>query len=220
MLTGRIGDNGQVTDSYAARREDMAERLRVEGITDARVLAAMAEVPREAFVPSELQAEAYEDQPLPIGGGQTISTPWIVAFMSAALELSGHETALEVGAGSGYAAAVLSRCCHGVITVERHADLAEGARDVLSRLGYDNVEVRVGDGSAGAPDRAPYEAISVTAMASGEPPAALFDQLAPGGTLVCPVGEAGLGHLVRYRDGQSERLSPAGFVPLVEGNGS
>lgn len=205
---------------YARRRAEMVERLRTEGIDDPRVLAAMAEVPREAFVPSELADEAYTDHPLPIGEGQTISTPWIVAFMSAALNLFGHETVLEVGTGSGYAAAVLSRCCRSVVTVERHNDLADSAQAVLSRLRYDNVEVRVANGSAGAPDRAPFDAISVTAMASGEPPAALMQQLATGGTLVCPVGDGGIGYLVRFRDGQAETLSPAGFVPLVEGDGS
>src|SRR5919204_6217655 len=129
-------------------RERMVERqLRRRGIDDERVLAAMAEVPRELFVPEELRSQAYRDGALRIGEGQTISQPWIVAFMASLLELDGDEVVLEVGTGSGYAAAVLSRLCREVVTVERHPSLAERARTVLAELGYRSVEVRVGDGT-------------------------------------------------------------------------
>src|ERR671917_1330887 len=138
------------------KRERMVERqLRRRGIHDERVLAAMREVPRERFVPEDLRRRAYRDGALRIGEGQTISQPWIVARMASLLELEGDETVLEVGTGSGYAAAVLSRLCREVVTIERHEPLADAARQVLAELRYDNVEVRVGDGTRGAPDRAP-----------------------------------------------------------------
>lgn len=194
----------------------MVERqLRRRDIDDERVLAAMEEVPRELFVPSESRRRAYRDGALRIGEGQTISQPWIVAHMAALLELRGDETVLEVGTGSGYAAAVLSRCCHDVLTIERHPPLAETARAVLAELGYGNVEVRVGDGSLGAPDSAPYGGISVTATAAGAPPGCLLEQLAPGAALVCPVERGGREQLVRYRDGAEEPGVPVRFVPLV-----
>src|ERR687891_136969 len=193
------------------KRERMVERqLRRRGIHDERVLGAMLEVPRELFVPEELRRRAY-------GDGQTISQPWIVACMAQLLELHGEETVLEVGTGSGYAAAVLSRLCAEVVTIERFESLAAGARATLAELGYDNVEVRVGDGSRGAPDRAPFGGISVTATAMGEPPAALFEQLAPGAALVCPVARGRREHLIRYRDGESEAVASVRFVPLVSG---
>src|SRR3954464_3787247 len=133
-------------DPFARRRARMVERqLRRRGIEEERVLTAMAEVPRERFVPEDLVGDAYRDGALRIGEGQTISQPWIVAAMASLLELQGDETVLEVGTGSGRAAAVLSRCCREVVTIERHASLAERARTVLAELGYDNVEVRVGD---------------------------------------------------------------------------
>ncbi|MGH2743158.1 MAG: protein-L-isoaspartate(D-aspartate) O-methyltransferase [Thermoleophilaceae bacterium] len=198
------------------RRERMVERqLRRRGIHDERVLGAMAEVPRELFVPEDLRRRAYRDGALRIGEGQTISQPWIVACMAQLLELHGHETVLEVGAGSGYAAAVLSRLCVRVVTVERFESLATGARATLAELGYDNVDVRVGDGSRGAPDRAPFGGISVTATATGEPPAALFEQLAPGAALVCPVARGRREHLMRFRDGEVEAVASVRFVPLV-----
>lgn len=206
---------GATSEDHAARRAEMVARLREGGITDPRVLTAMAEVPRERFVPADVADEAYLDQPLPIGSGQTISTPWIVAFMSAALDLSPQSTVLEIGTGSGYGAAVLSRCCRAVVTIERHRDLADRAQAVVRELGYDNIEIRVGDGTAGAPDRAPFDAISVTAMAADELPGALVDELADGGTLLCPVGLGGSGDLVRFRGGRQEHLIAVGFVPLV-----
>ena len=155
-------------------------QLSGRGIHDERVLAAMAEVPRERFVPPELRRRAYRDGALRIGEGQTISQPWIVACMAQALELQGHERVLEVGTGSGYAAAVLSRLCAEVVTIERFESLAGEARDALAELGYDNVEVRHGDGTLGAPDRAPFQGISVTATAAGDPPAAAARAARPG----------------------------------------
>lgn len=194
----------------------MVERqLRGRGIVDERVLAAMAQVPRERFVPPGSRGRAYRDAAQPIGAGQTISQPWIVAFMAQALELEGHETVLEVGTGSGYAAAVMALLCRAVVTIERHEDLAARARATLQELGHGNVEVRAGDGSGGAPDRAPFGAISVAAAAAGGPPATLLEQLAPGASLVCPVDQHGHQHLVHVRDGRAERLAVVRFVPLV-----
>jgi protein-L-isoaspartate(D-aspartate) O-methyltransferase len=194
----------------------MVERqLRRRGIDDPRVLAAMNEVPRERFVPPDQRRRAYRDGALRIGEGQTISQPWIVACMTQLLDLRGGETVLEVGTGSGYAAAVLSRLCAEVVTIERYDSLAEGASATLAELGYDNVEVRVGDGALGAPDRAPFGGISVTATARDEPPPALLDQLAPGAALVCPVARGRREHLVRFRDGEQEVVAAVRFVPLV-----
>jgi protein-L-isoaspartate(D-aspartate) O-methyltransferase len=193
-------------------------QLSGRGIGDERVLAAMAEVPRERFVPEGLRRRAYRDGALRIGEGQTISQPWIVACMAQALELKGHERVLEVGAGSGYAAAVLSRLCAEVITIERYASLAREASARLAELGYDNVEVRHGDGTHGAPDRAPFHGISVTATAADEPPHALLGQLAEGGTLVCPVARGSRELLIRVRDGTEETLAGVRFVPLVAGD--
>lgn len=192
-------------------------QLSARGIRDERVLAAMAEVPRELFVPTELRRRAYRDGALRIGEGQTISQPWIVACMAQALELRGHERVLEVGTGSGYGAAVLSRLCAEVITIERFPSLAAAARERLAELGYGNVEVRHGDGRLGAPDRAPFEGISVTATAVDGPPPALPGQLAPGGTLVCPVERDGRELLLRVRDGVEEPLASVRFVPLIAG---
>jgi protein-L-isoaspartate(D-aspartate) O-methyltransferase len=194
----------------------MVERqLRRRGIDDPRVLAAMNEVPREHFVPADQRRRAYRDGALRIGEGQTISQPWIVACMTQLLELRGGETVLEVGTGSGYAAAVLSRLCAEVITIERYASLAERATATLAELRYDNVEVRVGDGARGAPDRAPFGGIAVTATARDEPPRALLDQLAPGAALVCPVARGRREHLIRFRDGEQEAVAAVRFVPLV-----
>ena len=196
----------------------MVERqLRRRGIEDERVLRAMEEVPRELFVPADVRSRAYRDGALPIGEGQTISQPWIVARMLALLELEGAERVLEVGTGSGYSAAVLSRCTSHVVTVERHAVLADRARATLAELGYRNVEVRAADGSIGRPDRAPFDAIVVTAAAASAPPPALLAELVPGGTLVCPVkGEGDDEQLVRVRDGETETIAAVRFVPLVE----
>jgi protein-L-isoaspartate(D-aspartate) O-methyltransferase len=194
----------------------MVERqLRRRGIDDERVLAAMAQIPRELFLPEKSRSEAYRDGAVGIDEGQTMSQPWIVACMTQLLELKGDETVLEVGTGSGYAAAVLSRCAARVITIERHPMLADQARRALAELGYDNVDVRAGNGMAGAPDAAPFGGISVTATAEEGPPATLLDQLAPGAALVCPVRRHGRELLYRFRDGEADPVVPVRFVPLV-----
>jgi protein-L-isoaspartate(D-aspartate) O-methyltransferase len=199
----------------------MVERqLRRRGITDERVLAAMGRVPREAFVPSELTGVAYDDAALPIGEDQTISQPFIVAAMCELLSLDETETVLEVGTGSGYAAAVLDELGQRVVSVERIPTLAARARLALDRTGHADVEVRVADDVLGAPDRAPFDAISVAAATDRMPPA-LYDQLAVGGRLVLPIGSRSgqrLIRVVRTETGPVETLSLAcRFVPLVEG---
>jgi protein-L-isoaspartate(D-aspartate) O-methyltransferase len=194
----------------------MVERqLRRRGIADERVLDAMMAVPRERFVPPREHSRAYRDGALPIGCGQTISQPWIVAAMAQALELRGDERVLEVGCGSGYSAAVLSLLCRELVTIERHVALADQAKALLNELGRTNAEVRVGDGTLGAPDRAPFDGISVTATAEGGAPPALLDQLAPRGTLVCPIRRPEGEHLVRIRGGREEIIAAVRFVPLV-----
>ena len=202
--------------TFTEKRERMVERqLARRGIDDPRVLDAMREVPRELFVPEDQRRRAYRDGALRIGEGQTISQPWIVACMAQLLELRGDERVLEVGTGSGYGAAVLSRLAREVVTIERYESLAVEAERVLHELGYDNVTVGVGDGSRGAPEHAPFGGISVTATATGEPPQALFDQLAPGAALVCPVARGRREHLMRFRDGEAEVVASVRFVPLV-----
>jgi protein-L-isoaspartate(D-aspartate) O-methyltransferase len=194
----------------------MVERqLRRRGIYDERVLAAMAEVPRELFLPKDQRRRAYRDGAVRIGEGQTMSQPWIVACMAQLLELTGDEKVLEVGTGSGYGAAVLSRLCREVVTIERFESLAARAEQALHELDYANVVVGVGDGTRGAPEHAPFGGISVTATARDEPPAALMDQLAPGAALVCPVERAGRELLLRFRDGDEEVVTGVRFVPLV-----
>jgi protein-L-isoaspartate(D-aspartate) O-methyltransferase len=190
-------------------------QLRRRGIHDERVLAAMAEVPRERFLPADQRRRAYRDGAVRIGEGQTMSQPWIVACMAQLLELGGSEKVLEVGTGSGYGAAVLSRLCREVVTIERYESLAGAARETLHELGFDNVVVEVGDGSRGAPEHAPFGGISVTATARDRPPAALFEQLEPGAALVCPVEHGGHELLMRYRDGNEEAVTGVRFVPLV-----
>lgn len=206
---------------FSTLRKLMVERQLVAmGIFDKAVLAAMGEVPREEFVPSDMRRWAYEDGPLPIGQGQTISQPFIVAYMAQALALKCTERVLEIGTGSGYAAAVVSRIAAEVHSIERLETLAEAARVRLRGLRYLNVKVHVGDGSLGLPEHAPYDAIVVTAGAPWVP-AALTEQLAPGGRLVIPVGKhLDLQELVMVRrvgakDYTSERLMGVRFVPLV-----
>jgi protein-L-isoaspartate(D-aspartate) O-methyltransferase len=196
----------------------MVERqLRRRGIHDERVLAAMGEVPRELFLPEDQRRRAYRDGAVRIGEGQTMSQPWIVACMAQLLELKGDEKVLEVGTGSGYGAAVLSRLCREVVTIERYESLAARAEQALHELGYDNVIVGVGDGTRGAPEHAPFGGISVTATARDEPPPALIEQLAPGAALVCPVERGRREVLMRFRDGEEEVVTGVRFVPLVTG---
>jgi protein-L-isoaspartate(D-aspartate) O-methyltransferase len=207
----------------AVARAEMVElQLRRRGIRDQRVLEAMARVPRDRFVPDSLSAHAYEDGALPIGNDQTISQPFVVATICALLGLHGSERVLDVGTGSGYQAAVLSELAAEVVTIERIPELAERARTTLADLGYGNVEVTVGDGSLGVPERAPFDAVAVAAAAPTIPPA-LFDQLAEGGRLVVPRGSRFGQELVlvtRTSDGPTERTSiPCRFVPLVGDEG-
>ncbi|MEZ4416638.1 MAG: protein-L-isoaspartate(D-aspartate) O-methyltransferase [Gemmatimonadota bacterium] len=213
-----------MTDFAGQRRSMVSRQLAARGIHDPRVLAAMGEVPREFFVPPHLAEFAYEDAPLPIASGQTISQPYIVALMAEALGLSGGERVLEIGTGSGYAAAVLSRLASEVYTVERHEDLAESARAALEAVGYDNVQVLHADGTLGWPEHAPYDAILVSAGGPGVPPA-LSEQLAPGGVVVIPVGaDPRTQELVAERkqpDGTFTRrsLGAVRFVPLIGAEG-
>jgi protein-L-isoaspartate(D-aspartate) O-methyltransferase len=213
---GLIASAGR--DFEAERRDMVARQIRDRGIHSARVLEAMQAVPRHLFVPEEWLRAAYADEPLPIGERQTISQPFMVAAMAEALSLEGEERVLEVGCGSGYQAAVLSRLAREVIAVEMQAALAASARERLARLGYANVTVEDGDGSAGWPALAPYDAILVTAAAP-EVPKPLIDQLAEGGRLVIPVGGSKHQELLRIvkREGRTiERsLYSCRFVPLL-----
>jgi protein-L-isoaspartate(D-aspartate) O-methyltransferase len=194
--------------------------LRRRGIMDAAVLRAMEGVPRDRFVMPAHAGAAYQDRALPIACGQTISQPFVVAFMTEQLAVEPLHHVLEVGTGSGYQAAILSRLAGRVTTIERYRMLANAARIRLKALGYDNVRVVVGDGTAGAPEWGPFDRIMVTAAAEAPPPA-LLDQLAPGGIMVLPVGPLGHQTLVRIvRTGQGvERtgLIPVRFVPLLPG---
>jgi protein-L-isoaspartate(D-aspartate) O-methyltransferase len=197
----------------------MVERqLRRRGIGDERVLAAMEQVPRHEFVPESQRNRAYADSALSIGEGQTISQPWIVAAICQALELSGSERVLEIGSGSGYSAAVLSHLAAEVIGIERHRSLAAEARRALDRIGVENVELLVGDGSRGMADRAPFEAIAVHATAPA-PPRTLLGQLADGGRLVVPIATDRADLLTVFqRKGdelRSEEIGPCRFVPLI-----
>ena len=207
----------------AAERTRMVERqLRARGIEDERVLAAMAEVPREEFVPEERRGDAYADSALPIGEEQTISQPWIVAAICEALELRGPELVLEIGTGSGYSAAVLARLASHVVSVERREALAARAGRTLDSLGIRNVELLVADGSLGVPERGPFDAIAVHATAPAPPPA-LLGQLAEGGRLVVPLdaGDADVLTLMRRRgEGtENEPIVPCRFVPLIGAEG-
>ncbi|MEO6408471.1 MAG: protein-L-isoaspartate(D-aspartate) O-methyltransferase [Burkholderiaceae bacterium] len=207
------------------RRARMVERdIAARGVVDTRVLAAMRAVPREAFVPALLRDKAFDDRPLPIEFGQTVSQPYIVALMAEALKLQGGEHVLEIGTGSGYAAAVLARLAAQVDTVERIAELADRARRQLVDLGIANVRVHCADGTLGWPDAAPYDAIAVAAGGPAVPPA-LQGQLAPDGRLVMPVGTSrGWQDLLRVtRIGpdqyRTESLCEVAFVPLVGAQG-
>ncbi len=212
------GMSKEPVGDFARARNGLIEELRQDGIRDPRVLQAIARVPREEFVLLRDRDRAYENRALPIERGQTISQPLIVAMMTELLELKGGEKVLEVGTGSGYQAAVLSLLCGSVFSIEIDADLAEQARERLSRLGYSNVQVRVGDGFYGWPEEAPFDAIIVTAVAP-RIPEPLIEQLKPQGVLVLPLEEGWSETLVRVRkleDGslQKERFGAVAFVPM------
>ena len=217
-VTALLGQ-GQQTDP-ATRRRDMVEtQIRARGVKDERVLAALRKVARERFVPSELQSRAYDDSPLPIGAGQTISQPYIVAYMSEALGVTANHTVLEIGTGSGYQAAVLGELARTVYTIEIVPELARRAQGTLKALGYANVHVRAGDGFAGWPEHAPFDRILVTA-APKEIPAPLLEQLGPRGRLVIPVGAQGQTQWMTIVDKTAagvatRRTIPVQFVPFT-----
>ena len=210
-------------DDWQQRTERMLEtQVIVRGLRDERVLDAMRRVPRHRFVSPELESQAYDDRPLSIGEGQTISQPLIVAMMTLSLGVQPDDAVLEVGTGSGYQAAVLAQLARHVTTIERHGALAEAARTLLCELGISNVTVVVGDGTLGYSEAAPYDRVLVTAGAPAVPDA-LRDQLAPGGRLVIPVGPPSLQHLTvidRRGDAFDTRTgSPCVFVPLIGRDG-
>ncbi|HEY6268468.1 MAG TPA: protein-L-isoaspartate(D-aspartate) O-methyltransferase [Candidatus Acidoferrum sp.] len=204
---------------YAAERLEMIEKqLGRRGITNPAVLAAILAVPRHEFVPAEIRSSAYEDAPLPIGGGQTISQPYIVAAMTAALHLRAGDRVLEIGTGCGYQAAVLASLAGDVFTIERRPELASGASARLARLGYANAHVHCGDGTLGLPEFAPFDAILVAAAAPAIPKP-LLAQLAEGGRMILPVGDAEhqeLQLIEKHGDAfPTKTLESCRFVPLV-----
>jgi protein-L-isoaspartate(D-aspartate) O-methyltransferase len=206
-------------NSRADQIRTLLEDLFLHGISDERVLRALAKVPREEFIPESLRHEAWSNVALPIGAGQTISQPYIVALMTQELELTGDEHVLEIGTGSGYQAAILSKLAAKVISIERQPTLAASAERTLRELGYDNIEIHVADGSEGWPPSAPYDRIMVTAAAP-RVPVELRDQLAPdGGRLVVPIGNPHEQSLVALeRNGNQFNQTPLGpvrFVPLI-----
>jgi protein-L-isoaspartate(D-aspartate) O-methyltransferase len=209
----------------AKQRAYMVEHhIAARGVRSPLVLEAMGKVPREEFLPSHLREYAYEDTPLPIGEAQTISQPYIVAFMTEALGLSGGEKVLEIGAGSGYAAAVIGQVAREVVAIERHPELVGLAKERMRRLGYANVRIVEGDGTRGCPAEAPFDAI-VAAASGSHIPAVLIDQLKSGGRIVMPVGDPhsvqSLVKLTKHTDGQLERedLCAVRFVPLIGEHG-
>ena len=209
-------------DAVSSRHLMVTQQLRARDIRDDRVLEAMRAVPRERFVPAALRARAYEDAALPIGAGQTISQPYMVAAICQALSLHGAEVVLDVGTGSGYQAAVLAELADEVHTIERVPELADEARRALAEAGYDRVQVHVGDGTLGVPDEAPFDAIAVAAAAPAIPES-LYEQLAPFGRLVLPVGSRRgqeLQLVVRSPEGPATiRSVPCRFVPLLGAEG-
>ncbi len=209
----------EMNDQTTRMRQIMVEHhLRGRDITDSRVLEVMNRVPRDEFVPPDLAKEAYADRPLPIGEGQTISQPYIVALMTQLAQIEPESRVLDIGTGSGYQAAILGELCDRVYSIEIVESLAEEAQQRLARLGYDNVEVRAGDGYAGWPEAAPFDAI-IVAAAPPEIPQPLIDQLAPGGRMVIPVGTRNQDLVIVEKDAQGAtrqwRETPVAFVPMT-----
>ena len=209
--------------TYVKERERMVrDQLESRDIRDERVLEAMRSVPRHRFVPEQHRHLAYADGPLPIGNGQTISQPYIVALMTQLLELRGAERVLEIGTGSGYQAAILAHLAQEVHTIELHDSLAQHAQAILNSLGLNNVHVHIGDGSKGWPENSPYDGIIVTAAAP-RAPKPLLDQMAQGARLVIPVGSRGGQFLERWvrqvSDYKREQIAPVAFVPLYGEHG-
>jgi protein-L-isoaspartate(D-aspartate) O-methyltransferase len=222
MLAGCVPIAQEGQDVFRARRLEMVERqIRARGVVDRRVLDAMRAVPRERFVPAASASSAYDDTPLPIGYDQTISQPYIVAYMTEALDVRSDHTVLEVGTGSGYQAAVLSLLARDVYTIEIVPELARRAAAALRDLRYENAHVREGDGYAGWPEHAPFDRIMVTA-APDQIPQPLLDQLAPGGRLIIPVGRQGETQWMTIVDKTAKglverRTIPVRFVPFTRG---
>jgi protein-L-isoaspartate(D-aspartate) O-methyltransferase len=212
--------SGQKMSMVQERRQMVEQQIRRRGVTDPAILNAMAAVPRELFVAPEYRIQSYDDTPLPIPAGQTISQPYVVALMIEALHLRPADRVLEIGTGSGYAAAVLSRMSREVYTVERHGELVAYARARFQELGYDNIQVRHGDGTLGWPEHAPYDGI-VVAAGGPQIPLSLRQQLAPGGRMVIPVGRhrerQQLVRITRENEGdfRQEKLGHVRFVPLI-----
>jgi protein-L-isoaspartate(D-aspartate) O-methyltransferase len=218
LAASACGQNAPPSDRAAERQRMVQQQLMRRGINNSRVLAAIAKVPREEFVPADVKASSYADQPLPIGEGQTISQPYVVAFMTEQLRLSSGDRVLEIGTGSGYQAAILSELAAEVYTIEIIAPLAKRAEATLQRLGYKNVHVRVGDGYKGWPEHAPFDAITVT-CAPDHVPQPLVDQLKEGGRMIIPVGGFGNQelYLLEKKNGQLQRRAvlPVRFVPMT-----
>ena len=211
------------TDRFIAQRQRMVEsQLRARGICDELLLAAMSHVPRHEFVSEEYRAQAYEDYPIPIGEGQTLSQPYMVAIMLELLALTPADTVLEIGTGSGYQTALLSELVREVHSVERHSSLAHAAVEMLTRLGYKNIKIIVADGSRGLPENAPFDAIVVSAAAP-KIPQSLFEQLREDGRMIIPVGPPSAQQLqvVRKHEGQPviTTLEGCRFVPLIGDQG-
>ncbi|NQV15184.1 protein-L-isoaspartate(D-aspartate) O-methyltransferase [bacterium] len=221
-LDGELKQNASKSDFQARRKQMVEEQLKKRGIKDPIILESFLKVPRHRFVPLEHISLAYQDRPLPIGEGQTISQPYIVAFMTQVLDLSAADKILEIGTGSGYQAAILGELCDSVFTIEIVAPLGNRAKQLLGEMGYDNIKVKIGDGYQGWKEYAPFDAIIVT-CAPTRIPKALKNQLREGGRMIIPVGSAYRQDLVLLRKIKNrlveERVLPVLFVPMVDTTG-